>query len=193
MPKRRVKRIPWEVESEGLVITATMERRIKKGVIQRSIETLAKFSQLIAQEEMFYDLPAATFAAMNLERYDEAGDLARAAIVSAESFDQNWNYGNALHAGHTVLGLLALRDGNLSKAFEELRASGDVPESPQLGSFGPSMQLARELLLQGHSAEVIEFLDQCRSFWAYGGLWLDIWRRKINSGKVPNFFHNRYR
>ncbi len=193
MPKRRVKRIAWEVESERLVITATMERRIKSGVIRRSIESLAKFSQLTSQEDLFYDLPVATFAAMNLERYDEAGDLARAAIESAKTFDQNWNYGNGLHAGHTVLGLLALRDGNLSRALEELRASGNVPKSPQLGSFGPSMQLARELLLQGHSVEVIEFLDQCRSFWTHGGLWLDVWRRKINSGRVPNFFHHRYR
>jgi hypothetical protein len=87
-------------------------------------------------------------------------------------------------------------EGQISEAF--IKPIGDgyalsFAESPQLGSFGPSMQLARDLLLQGHSAEVIEFLDQCRSFWTHGGLWLDIWRRRINSGRVPNFFHHRYR
>ena len=193
MPKRCVKRIPWEIESERLVITPSMERRIKKGVIQRSAEKLSEFSLLEVEEDIFYDPPRAAFAALNLERDHQAADLARRSINAATSYEQNWNHANAIHAGHTVLGLLALKDGNIAKAIEELHASGDVRGSPQLDSFGPSMQLARELLLCGKAAEVLEFFSRCRLFWVFGELWLDVWTQKVKSGRVPNFFHHRYR
>ena len=193
MTKRCVKRVPWEVESERLVITPSMERRIKKGVIQRSVKKLCEFSLLEDEEDIFYDLPRAAFAAMNLGREHQATDLARRSIAAAASHEQNWNHANALNGGHTVLGLLALKDGNIERAIEELYSSGDVRGSPQLNSFGPSMQLARELLLCGKTAEVLEFFSRCRQFWTFGELWLDIWTRKVKRGHVPNFFHHRYR
>jgi tetratricopeptide (TPR) repeat protein len=176
-----------------MVITPAMERRIRKGVIKRSIETLSKFSRLEREDDLFYALPAAAFAAFNLNRESEAANLAGQAIAAAASFEQDWNYGNSLHAGHTVLGLLALKAGDTEKAMEHLQASGDVRGSPQLNSFGPSMQLARELLLAGKSEPVLAFFDQCRQFWKSGSLWLDVWTRKVARGRVPNFFMNLHR
>lgn len=193
MPRRCVKRVPWETESERLVITPSMERRIKKGVIQRSIKKLCEFSLLEDDEDIFYDLASAAFAAFNLGRDHQAADLARRSIDAAASFEQNWNHSNALNGGHTVLGLLALKDGNTAKAIEELYASGDVCGSPQLSSFGPSMQLARELLFCGKTVEVLEFFSRCRQFWTFGEIWLDVWTQKIELGRIPNFFHHRYR
>lgn len=175
------------------MVTPAMERRIEKGVVQRSTKTLSDFASLDNPEDVFYDLPGAAFAALNLERDLEAADLARRSIASAAAFEQNWNYANALHTGHTVLGLLSLKDGNVPQVIEELQASADVSGSPQLNSFGPSMQLARQLLLRGRTAEVLEFFNQCRQFWASGGLWLDIWTQKVKSGRVPNFLMNLYR
>ncbi len=193
MPKRCVKRVPWEVESERLVVTPSMERRIRKGVAKRSVETLREFSLLVDEEDIFYALPRAAFAALNLGRDEQAADLARRSIDAASSYEKSWNHANALNGGHTVLGLLALKNGDIAKAVEELYASGDVHGSPQLSSFGPSMQLARELLLCGKTAEVLEFFRRCTLFWTSGGLWLDVWTRKVKRGRVPNFFHHRYR
>jgi hypothetical protein len=125
-------------------------------------------------------------AAFNLNKYPEAGELARRTLKIAESFKDDWNYGNAIHYGHTVLGLLALRNGEVQLAVTELRESGNTLGSPQLGSFGPTMRLAKELLEHGRSQDVLEFLLQCQSFWKSGGRWLSIWEKKITRGVVPN-------
>jgi hypothetical protein len=193
MPKRVVRRVPWEIESERLVIAPAMERRIKKGVIKRSVETLAGFSRVEDEYDTFCALPVAAFAAFNLGLDREAADLALRAIAASASFEQDWNYGNALHAGHTVLGLLALKAGDAEKALEHLQPSANVRGSPQLKSFGPSMQLAKELLMDGKSEAVLAFFDQCRQFWKLGGLWLDVWTDKVKRGLVPNFFMNLHR
>jgi hypothetical protein len=110
----------------------------------------------------------------------------------APIFPKDWNYGNAIHLGHTVLGLLALREGDVNVAIEELRKSGETPGSPQLNTFGPTMQLAKELLKAGHTAPVLGYLKQCRSFWHMGSTWLDLWESKALSGRVPNFFQRCY-
>ena len=106
----------------------------------------------------------------------------------ASLFEENWNAGNALFAGHTVLGLLALRRGDVELAIQELRTSAKNRDSPQLRSFGPTMRLAKELLELGKTEEVIAFLHHCLAFWKMGSLWVEVWEKKIRRGLVPNFF-----
>ena len=115
-----------------MVVTPAMKRRIWKGVVASSEETFEEFSQLGAEDNLFYHLPGAAIAAFNLNKYPEAGDLARRTLKIAESFKDDWNYGNAIHYGHTVLGLLALRNGEVQLAVTELRESGNTLGSPQL-------------------------------------------------------------
>src|ERR1044072_2220903 len=69
MPKRRVKNIRWEAESERMVVTLAMKRLIWKGVVVNAKQTLEKFAQLETEEELFYELPAAAMAAYHLKRY----------------------------------------------------------------------------------------------------------------------------
>ncbi len=118
--------------------------------------------------------------------------LAEKVLLGAPSFRENWNYGNAIHLGHTVLGLLALEQDDLKLAIEELQKSGDTPGSPQLKTFGPTMQLAKELLKRGQTEPVLSYLQQCRVFWEMGATWLDLWEQKIHAGQVPNFFQHCY-
>lgn len=193
MPKRLVKQISWEVESERLKVTPAMERRTAKLVIERSEKALAELAAITTEEQAFYAIPSAATAAYYLGRFSEAEQLANKSIAIAAGFTDNWNHSNALHAGHTVLGLLALRNGDVSRAVRELHASGDIKGSPQLGSFGPTMQLARELLRRGEAKGVVAYLHQCRVFWKSGGLYLSIWEKKIMRGVVPNFLMNLYR
>jgi tetratricopeptide (TPR) repeat protein len=193
MARRRAKTRGWEAESEAMVVTLAMKRRIWKGVLATSEKTLDEFSQLSSDDKRFYQLPAAAMAAFNLNRYSEAEELARRTLEIADRFKDDWNYGNAIHLGHTVLGLLALRSGNVQLAVTELYESGSTVGSPQLGSFGPTMRLAKELLEQGRSQDVVEFLHQCHGFWRMGERWLFIWEKKIMRGVIPNFFMNLYR
>jgi TonB family protein len=106
--------------------------------------------------------------------------LQRAADTQAPQRD--WNYGNEIYTGNMVLGLVALRQDNIAKARQYLLESAKTPGSPTLGSFGPDLQLAGELLKKGEKDAVLEFLEACRSFWKSGGPRLDALMAKVRAG-----------
>ena len=155
-------------------------------------KALAALEIADSDNEQFYALPGAAFAAFHLGRFDDAKDYAERALALAVSFQDNWHYGNVKHKSPSILGLLALQKGDVPGAVEALHASGATPGSPQLNSFGPTMQLAIALLEAGERDAVLHYLEQCASFWKMGGSLLAIWRRKIVAGEMPNFVHQRY-
>jgi hypothetical protein len=132
-------------------------------------------------------------AAFQLGRLSQAKQLAEQTLTLAPCFRENWNDGNAIHFGHTVLGLVALTESDIAAAVVELRKAGETLGSPQLNSFGPTMQLARALLKRGETDAVLAYLQQCRKFWTSGTTWLDLWEQKIRKGQVPNCFQHGYR
>lgn len=132
--------------------------------------------------------------------FDDAEDLARQLIELAERFKDNWYYGNAIHFAHLVLGRAEFERGNHAAAELALLAAGDTPGSPQLNSFGPSMELAEALLETGHRGCVLEYLEKCRAFWCpddresgsaqQARRTLDAWITEIRGGHVPDFGAN---
>lgn len=183
----------FEADSEATPLTPDQEEQLKGVALERAPKDLAAADAAKNEEELFYALPSATMAAFLLGNTDRAKELAERALALAPSFQRNWNYGNALHFAHTVLGLLALDKGDVALAVEELKKAGATPGSPQLNSFGPTMQLAKRLLRCGESAAALSYFEQCRSFWKMGGVWLDLWEAKVRSGDIPNFFMHAYR
>ena len=99
-------------------------------------------------------------------------------------------YSDATHVGNLVLGRLALMAGDVGKAREHLLASGRVPGSPVLKSFGPNMRLARELIEKGERDAAVEYLDLCAKFWEKEGGRLAGWKAVIKDGGMPNFAQN---
>ena len=99
----------------------------------------------------------------------------------------NWNYGNAIHDANSMLGLLALRAGNVDQAIACLKAAGSSRGSPQLNTFGPQMELARELAIAGQYGAVAEYLQSVRAFWKMENGHIDIWLAELASGLVPDF------
>ena len=126
----------------------------------------------------------------------EAGDTeaaqktAHQILTMAEALKSHWNYGNALHRSNLVLGTAALSAGATEKAKDYLLAAGRTPGSAVLNSFGPNMALARELLLKGERATVIEYLRLCGGFWKSGGVKLAQWIATIERGGTPDFGAN---
>lgn len=116
--------------------------------------------------------------------------LAEAYIQLARSNRLRKGYGNAIHQGYTILGLLELRRGDVRQAEAHLLASTDTPGSSQLWGMGPNMLLAENLLLQGRTSSVITYLDRCGKLWklSFGRLWY--WKRSIKNGFLPNFGAN---
>ena len=118
---------------------------------------------------------------------DKAKTYAGEFLAAAEEDAKGWNYGNAIHDGHMVLGLVALRQDDVVTARSELLEAGKTPGSPQLGGFGPNMALAGELLKKGERQAVLDYLELCRKFWKTGAAKLDAWSDTIRSGGTPDF------
>ena len=134
----------------------------------------------------------------------KAGDPAASALAGQllrENTDKSsWNYGNVVYDANQILGLAALRRGNVSAAKSYLLAAGRTPGSPQLDSFGPDMTLAQMLLAQGQKQTVLTFLDLVAKFWATpkpgmerfsalsarNGAQLHKWERQIRAGKAAS-------
>jgi len=158
----------FEADTEVSPLTAEQEAQLHRMAVERAPEALAKLERSTTQVERFYALTDAAPAALYLRQDEKAAELATELIEVAPIFEGNWNYGNAIHAAHTVRGLLALSQGDTGLAVKELHRSGASPGSPQLASFGPTMQLAKALLRIGEFEAVLQYLQQCRAFWEMG-------------------------
>ncbi len=131
-------------------------------------------------------LPRLAKAAFAAHQYEKAATYANQALAAAKKGDFPWT-GDAVHQGNVVLGRLALLNGNEKAAASYLIAAGKAPPSPTLGTRGPNMSLARDLLDRGQKEPVIEFLDGCVGFWKNDGGKLAEWMALIRAGIKPNF------
>ena len=183
----------FESEMEASPLSPEQLADLQASALERAAAEVAAAQHATDAAELFIALPSAAIAAFRLGQHANAEDFAQQCLTLAPQFVRTWNHGNAIHFGHTTLGLLALERGDVGLAMEELQRAGATPGSPQLNSFGPTMQLARALLARGQPAAVLQYLQQCRSFWRLGGVWLDLWEAKVRSGGVPNFTINLYR
>ena len=98
------------------------------------------------------------------------------------------DYGDAVFRGNLVLGRIALHKGQLEAAKQYLIASARTTGSAVLGSFGPNMSLAKELLEQGEKEAVLEYFGLCASFWKNDKL--AAWAEQVNQGWIPDFGAN---
>jgi serine/threonine-protein kinase len=134
----------------------------------------------------------------------EANETELAKQHATETLQKNTDetsdhYGNVIHNANQILGRCALREGKLADAKAYLLKAGATPGSPQLNSFGPQMQLARELLEKGEKETVLQYLDLVSKFWAsdneesapgkqiseeHAAL-IAGWKREIAEGKIP--------
>ncbi len=89
-----------------------------------------------------------------------ASDRAASELVSAHS-----DHAYRKHWAHTVLGLLACRDEDLDRAVAHLRASADVRPEYRLSSYGPSLDLVRQVCARGRWDEGLSYLRTWQDTW----------------------------
>ena len=140
----------------------------------------------------FYALDDAAKAAFEVGKTDEAREYAQAALDLAPKFPNDWNYGNAIHDGHMVLGRVALKRGDIEAAKRELLLAGATPGSPQLNSFGPNMSLAKDLLEKKQTDTVIEYFTLCGKFWKLDQRNLRRWAILAKADEMPDFGANLF-
>lgn len=101
--------------------------------------------------------------------------------------ESEWMYGDIVHKANIFLGRMALQKGKTNEAKHYLLQAGKTPGSPVLGSFGPDMTLAKELLEKGERKAVIEYLELCAKFWKSGKGRLTWWKSTLEAGGIPDF------
>ncbi len=131
-------------------------------------------------------LPRLAKAAYSAGQYKKAEGYAKEALEAAAHGDFPWT-GDAIHQGNIVLGRLALRNRDTQGAIRYLLAAGKAPSSLTLEAFGPNMSLAKELLSMGQTAPVIQYLEECTSFWSTGSRKLAEWLALLRAGLIPDF------
>jgi tetratricopeptide (TPR) repeat protein len=85
----------------------------------------------------------------------DAGDLTDA--IARHAYRKHW--------ANTVLGLLACRNGDLDRGVSYLQASANVRPEYRLSSYGPSLDLVREVCSSGRWEEGLDFLRVCEETW----------------------------
>lgn len=181
--------------SGHLEVATRLAKELGEGVLRR--EKAVTFTQLEAGlpapgRFRFYALARVANAAYEATEYSKAEAYSKELISLAPEYKEDPYYGDAIFLGHTVLGRVLLgRDADRVKAKAALLASGRTPGSPALGSFGPNMSLAQELLAVGERDVVLEFFGQCRAFWKMHRKRLDEWSEVVKGCcRMPGFGGN---
>jgi thiol-disulfide isomerase/thioredoxin len=138
-----------------------------------------------ASLERWYGLDKAASAALEAGKTDEARRDAEELLEGASGRKGNWNYGNAIHHGNIILGRIALGAGDVQKAKDHLIAAGKTPGSPQLGSFGPDLELAQQLLDKGEGKSTADYLRLVSKFCKPMKPRFDAWATAIDDGARP--------
>ena len=147
-------------------------------------------SSATSAQGRYYALADAAKAAFEVGELERAERYATELLQLSTRYQSDWNYGNAVHDAHMVLGRLALRNRDRDGAAAQLKQAGDTPGSPQLNSFGPNMSLAADLLKAGERDAVLAYFDQCDRFWELGHDDLARWRALVQGGQQPDFGAN---
>lgn len=160
----------------------------QKGLAAKSLAAYEQAAALTPSDrDRFYLLDRLATEALAAGDLDKAARYAHDDLAAAARYPQDWNYGNAIHHAHIVLGSIALRHGDVKSATAHLLDAGRTPGSPQLNSFGPDFTLARDLLAKGERDTVRQYLDLVAKFWTMGRDRLARWTKDLDQGRTPDF------
>jgi hypothetical protein len=146
--------------------------------------------RLTNDDQRYYGLSDVADAAYHAGQAARAREAADELLRRAAERPRDWNFGNAIHDGHRILGHLELDAGHVDAAKRHLLDAGATPGSPQLDSFGPELTLAQALLDRGERDVVIEYLKLTSKFWKTRGAAVDRWIAEITAGGSPRL--NRF-
>jgi len=158
-----------------------------QGRLKAATDKLAKAK---SDQERFYALNDAAKESFEVGKTEDARQYATNLLALSQRFQNDWNYGNAVHDANLVLGRIAVKQGRIDDAKRCLLEAGKSPGSPQMNSFGPNMSLARDLAQKGERDVVVEYFELCRKFWQMDQGRLNQWSQEVKDGKVPDFGAN---
>lgn len=157
-----------------------------------AVARLKRYSKSDTSEHKADALRKAMMASYFAKHLDEASNYAHELIelVSRKSDFiffrvSEDDYSDSVYVANSVLGFVALKNGDINQAKMHLIASAKVPGSAVLRSFGPNPALARALLVAGEKQTVLEYLTLCEKFWNTEEL--RTWKSMVEDDKMPPF------
>jgi hypothetical protein len=154
------------------------------------IKLLERLLPNASKYQRFIMLSKIAKTSIEIGQYGKAKEYAKELLSLANEFQCDWNYGNAIHDGNMVLGMVSLNSNLVEEAKNFLLKAGNAPTSPQLKTFGPSMILADALLDKGETKAVIDYLELIKKIWGHDNGRLDSWIAAIKGGGRPYFGEN---
>jgi len=114
------------------------------------LRAMQKLTNATSEFERYLALDTAAKCAFVLGKTEDARNYATESLSLDQKFkDEPWRGGDSVHNGNLVLGRIAAREGQVEESKQYLLEAGKTTGSPVLGSFGPNMSLARDLLQNG--------------------------------------------
>jgi hypothetical protein len=153
---------------------------------QQYDRAMARLDSTTTELTRFVALGDAAKRSVDIGDFDQAIQLATELEALTPVYVGTWNEGNAIQDVNIVYGRVALKEGRIEDAKSHLLAAGSSHGSPQMDTFGPDFSLARDLLEIGESEVVLQYFEQCRSFWDLNDGRLDAWAKEVQAGKIPD-------
>ncbi|MGA8672926.1 MAG: hypothetical protein WB679_23835 [Terracidiphilus sp.] len=146
--------------------------------LELSVDSVMGMAQILP-------LIALAFVAIKIGAFDRAGSYVVRANALAPGAPE-------LHDLHTISGMLALNNEDVSKAKEFLLESVHVCERNEFSCLSCALHpynllLAEKLIGRGEREVVVQYLSRCREVWKQGERQLAPWIEEIKSGQQPHF------
>lgn len=146
-----------------------------------------RFEALGSSTHSTSSLASAAELAIDLGELDRAHALARRLLDFVEREGLSTRRSRAHFDAHAALGRVALRRGDVDAAERHLLEAAHLDGDESLTTFGPSTELAQELLDVGRRAAVREFLERCRVFSNHDHGRIDAWLAALDRGDADPF------
>ncbi len=180
-------------QSEPVVEVLTYPLLLRQNFTNNFVLASNKLSKAHTEPDRYLALPEAAKLSFIFGKTDDARSYATELLALDLKFQaEPWRNGDAAFTGNFVLCRIAVQEGHIQEAKKYLLASGSSTGSPVLGSFGPNMSLAKDLIQRKEGETVLQYFELCRKFWTVGNDKLTQWSEDVKVGKAPDFGGNLF-
>ena len=168
-----------------IAIQLCQEGPLRQEQYRLSLDQYAKALDLVPPQRRLRLLAEMAQAALDATQYETAKVRADELLAESKLRPRDDYHRSAVLRGHTVLGIVAIRTGDVSSASSHLLSSvRDATGNPP--TCNVNVELADAVLESGERAVVTEYLELCKALASKDdALAIDKWIARIRAGEKP--------